>query len=55
MLGFLLVDTTLRGDRDSDVKSHVYRLFFTNSVIQQYRDDINLQGDLEIGKLRLAM
>ena len=42
MLGFLLVDTTLRGDRDSDVKSHVYRLFFTNSVIQQYGEDVNL-------------
>ena len=55
MLGFLFVETTLRGDRDSDVKSHVYRLFFTNSVIQQYGNNVNLQGDLEIGKLRLAM
>ena len=42
MLGFLLVDTTLRGDRDSDVKSHVYLLFFTNSVIQQYGNNVNL-------------
>ena len=42
MLGFLLVDITLRGDRDSDVKSHVYLLFFTDSVIQQYGNNVNL-------------